>query len=94
MSIESPDTWVITDHARCAMRHRSITEEEVTRVLSDPEQSEDIGGGRWIYQLRLESGLQGKTYLFRVFVDVNHSPPRVITVYRTSKIRRYLREEP
>ena len=32
-----------------------------------------------------------KTYLFRVFVDVNHSPPRVITD-RTSKT--YLREEP
>jgi len=30
-------------------------------------------------------------YLVRVFVDVDRSPPEVVTVYRTSKVERYWR---
>ena len=34
---------------------------------------------------------QGMTegYLLRVFVDVNRTPAEVVTVYRTSKLRKY-----
>lgn len=28
-------------------------------------------------------------YLMRVFVDVDRSPPEVVTAYRTSKIEKY-----
>ena len=65
----------------------------MSRVLADPEESEDIGGGRRVYQARLEVGSPGKTYLFRVFVDVDRTPAAVLTAYRTSKIRKYLRQE-
>ncbi|MBF0355748.1 MAG: hypothetical protein HQL43_10985 [Alphaproteobacteria bacterium] len=30
-----------------------------------------------------------RQYLLRVFVDMDRSPPRVVTVYRTSKIAKY-----
>ena len=30
-------------------------------------------------------------YLLRVFVDVDRSPPEVVTVYRTSKMEKYRR---
>ncbi len=47
--------------------------------------------GREVLQSRI--ALQGKTYLVRVFVDVDRKPPEVMTVYRTSKIEKYWRDE-
>ena len=38
-------------------------------------------------QARIE--FQGKSYLVRVFVDVDRSPAEVVTVYRTSNIAKY-----
>jgi len=32
-----------------------------------------------------------KVYLLRVFVDIDREPPEVVTVYRTSKVRKYWR---
>ncbi len=46
-----------------------------------------------VYQSRLELGDPPKTYLFRVFVDVDRQPPDVVTVYRTSKIEKYWRAD-
>ena len=33
--------------------------------------------------------IDGKSYLIRVFVDVDRTPPEIVTAYRTSKIRKY-----
>lgn len=33
-----------------------------------------------------------RRYLVRVFIDVDRYPPEVVTVYRTSKIRKYMGE--
>ena len=35
---------------------------------------------------------QGKTFLVRVFVDVDRDPAEVVTAYRTSKISKYWKE--
>jgi len=32
-----------------------------------------------------------KVYLLHVFVDIDREPPEVVTVYRTSKVRKYWR---
>jgi hypothetical protein len=32
-------------------------------------------------------------YLVRVVVDVDREPPRVVTVYRTTKLEKYWRNE-
>jgi hypothetical protein len=31
----------------------------------------------------------GKTYLLRVFVDIDRDPAEIVTVYRTSRIAKY-----
>jgi hypothetical protein len=80
-----------TTHALQEMARRNITEAEVERVLVNPEQSEMIRVGRAIYQGRIEQGEPPKEYLLRVFVDIDDTPPSVVTVYRTSKIRKYWR---
>jgi hypothetical protein len=33
--------------------------------------------------------MDGKTYIVRVFVDIDRSPPEIVTVYRTSKVGKY-----
>ena len=80
-----------TTHALQEMARRSISEAEVAQVLSSPEQSEMIRAGRAVYQARIEQGEPFKEYLLRVFVDIDDTPPSVVTVYRTSKIRKYWR---
>lgn len=83
----------ITAHAREEMTRRQITEEDVAKVLAGPEQTETIRKGRKVYQSRLQSGEPPRTYLLRVFVDIDRFPPEVVTVYRTSKVAKYWREE-
>ena len=83
----------ITDHARDEMVRRQITEEDVAKVLAAPEQTETIREGREVHQSRLQSGEPPKTYLLRVFVDIDRTPAEVVTVYRTSKVAKYWRTE-
>ena len=80
-----------TTHALQEMARRNITEPEVARVLAGPEQVEMMCVGRAVYQARIEQGEPSKEYLLRVFVDIDDTPPSVVTVYRTSKIRKYWR---
>ena len=83
----------LTDHARFQMERRCITEVQITQVLSAPEQTEIVRSGRKVYQSRIEFDEPPKTYLLRVLVDVDPQPPEVVTVYRTSKIEKYWRDE-
>ena len=82
----------ISPHAILEMRRRGIDEDTVRRVLAAPEQREAVRPGRDVLQSRVE--FERKTYLVRVVVDVDRSPPEVVTAYRTSKIEKYWRNEP
>lgn len=90
---KSITNYRVTDHARDQMVRRQITEEDVAKVLAAPEQTETVRKGREIYQSLLQSGEPSKTYLLRVFVDIDRIPPEVVTVYRTSKVAKYWRTE-
>jgi len=94
MSETAPITeYRLTDHARLEMKRRQITEAEVAQVLSAPEQTEQVRPGRVVYQSRVEFGAEVRTYLLRVFVDIDRRPAVVVTAYRTSRIERYWREK-
>ena len=90
-NIEPIREFVFTDHALSEMTRRQITEKDVKKVLAKPEQTEMVREGRAVYQSRLEMDNPPKTYLLRVFVDIDPKPPYVVTVYRTSKIEKYWR---
>ncbi len=75
------------------MARRQITEDDVAKVLVVPEQTAIIREGREVYQSRFQTGEPTKTYLLRVFVDVDRTPPEVVTMYRTSKVAKYWRTE-
>jgi hypothetical protein len=83
--------FVYTDHALMEMARRAISEEDVRDILANPEQTEMVREGRAVYQARRLMNEPPKTYLLRVFVDIDPGPPDVVTVYRTSKIEKYWR---
>jgi len=83
----------LTYHARLEMSRRGVTESEVAQVLAAPEQVHEVRPGRIVFQSRLEWGQPTKTYLLRVFVDVDRQVPEVVTVYRTSRIGRYWKDQ-
>ncbi|MEJ5376492.1 MAG: DUF4258 domain-containing protein [bacterium] len=84
-------SYLLTSHALLEMARRGIEEHIVRSVLERPDQRLPIRTGRDILQSQVQMG--GKTYLVHVFVDVDRSPAEVVTVYRTSKIEKYWREE-
>ena len=90
---DSITEYHLTDHAKVEMARRQIHEEIVTFILKSPEQILPVRKGRKTFQSKVEIGDPPKTYLVRVFIDTDRSPPEVVTVYRTSKIDKYWRGE-
>lgn len=82
--------YVITPHAAFEMGRRKVLERIVRQILAEPEQRHPIREGRDVLQSRIV--MAGKTYLVRVFVDVDRSPAEVVTTYRTSQVAKYWRE--
>jgi hypothetical protein len=89
---EPIEHWVLSRHAEEEMAGRGIDLATVAAVLSAPEQRLPVRPGREVLQSRV--GQDGKTYLIRVFVDVDREPPAVVTAYRTSKLEKYWSAQP
>jgi hypothetical protein len=77
------EQFLFSEHARQQMAIRQLTEDDVLAVLRAPEEILPVREGRVVAQTLLAG------YLVRVFVDVDRSPPEVVTAYRTSRIDRY-----
>jgi hypothetical protein len=86
---EPIDNYLITSHAAFEIRRRGIEEGVLRQVLAAPEQRHAVRPGRDVLQSRI--AFAGKTYLLRVFVDIDRDPAEVVTVYRTSRIGKYWR---
>jgi len=84
--------FIITSHAAAQMKRRGISEGVVRLILSAPERRDTVRSGRDLFQAR--AAFAGKTYLVRVFVDVDRQPAEVVTVYRSSRIEKYRRGQP
>lgn len=74
---------IIPEHAAVQMDRRQVAEAEVRQVPGEPQQVLEVRPGRVVAQRMI-----GR-YLLRVFVDVDRSPPEVVTVYRTSQLKKY-----
>jgi hypothetical protein len=79
--------FVISNHAREQMLNRGIDETLVLQVLANPLQVVEEDGLE-VYQSIFKESAQ--EYLLRVFVNSGKNPPLVVTVYKTSKIKKYL----
>jgi hypothetical protein len=83
--------FVITPHAAFEMQRRRVADSTVRSVLAAPEQRHRVRVGRDVLQSKIP--FAGKIYLIRVFVDVDRSPAEVVTVYRTSQVAEYWRDQ-
>ncbi|OGC25355.1 hypothetical protein A2291_03015 [candidate division WOR-1 bacterium RIFOXYB2_FULL_42_35] len=78
-------------HAEKQLTERGIAKAEVERVINKPHQVLTTGiPGRQVAQKILSKG--GKRFLYRVVYAIENTTKIVITAYRTSKIKKYLRE--
>jgi len=77
-------------HAREQMRERDLSEEDVAQTVQSPDQVIALGK-RQIAQRRVRHG--GKECLLRVVCEQAEDRVTVITVYRTSRVSKYWREE-
>ncbi len=84
---------IFTEHAREQLRERKISQELVEEVLKDPEQVVQDAEGNPIAQSRYFDKEEGKEMLLRVFYREEQGTRRVITVYKTSRIRKYWKQE-
>jgi hypothetical protein len=82
---------LISPHADEQIRNRKLTRERVIHVASEPEQTIPGTKNRYFAQSRYQEG--EKEYLLRVLVEQVGNELRVITVYPTSKVRKYWRGE-
>lgn len=78
-------------HVEDEIKRRNIPENVVESVLQNPQQIVEEYGDKKAYQSKVDFG-EGKIYLLRVIVADNVDPAIVVTVYRTSKIKKYWRE--
>ena len=83
--------YIIGEHARFEMARRGLSEPIIRSVLTAPEQEEEVRPGRMVLQSRVDMGEPARSYLVRVFVDVDRDPAEVVTAYRTSKVQKYWR---
>jgi len=82
----------LTPHAREEAIRRSIPTDIIDSVMREPQQVLEAFGGKRAYQSKIR--FEGdKMYLVRLIVDERTAPSSVVTVYRTSKVKKYWREK-
>jgi hypothetical protein len=84
-------TAVLTDHARVQITRRGLDERQIREVLAKPDAVELVRPGRIVVQKVLHLRGSAPDYLVRVFVDIDRTPPEIVTAYRTSKLAKYRR---
>ena len=80
----------ISKHAQSEIAERRIPERMLRELLDAPQQIAPGHSGRVIYQSQFDFGI-GKRRLVRAIIDPQTTPPTVVTVYQTSKMRKYWR---
>jgi hypothetical protein len=83
----------ISGHALEEMRRRRIDKSIILEILAHPDTLHTISSNRIVLHKILIAEDMKKALLYRVFIDVDCSPPVVVTAYRTSKISKYERPQ-
>jgi hypothetical protein len=74
---------ILTEHAAQQMEKRQLSEPQIRQVLDSPEEIQGVREGRVVAQAIIGD------HLLRVFIDVDRTPPEIVTAYRTSQIDKY-----
>jgi hypothetical protein len=77
----------ISKHAEEEMVRRQISLEQVGSLMNHPDQIVEAHGGLVCYQCL--STKNGKPGLLRAIINEASNPKNIVTIYRTSKIKKY-----
>ena len=78
-------------HSLEQLAKRGITEEVVRTALASGPRVDAVRPGRVVAQALIAPEANGRLYVIRIFMDVDRSPPVIVTVYRSSKLTKYWR---
>lgn len=76
-----------SSHALFQMIERKISKKEVEEVIKNPE--EIIRESRYRYIIQGKIKFEGRLFLLRIIYDKINNDKEIVTIYRTSKIRKY-----
>jgi len=79
--------FILSKHAADQFKVRQIDFVVVEKVMNTPDTIITEEPCKHIFQKGIE--VNGKCYLYRIFVNVCKTPALIITGYRTSKIEKY-----
>lgn len=83
-----PEKFIFSDHAQYRLERRNIDPEIVRKILRKYEDVIAAKTSRFVLQNMVDFG-DGKHYLVRIIIDADRRPPEVVTVYITSKLKKY-----
>ncbi len=84
--------YILSQHAQDQLVERKISPDMLDLVVESPEQVVLDNYGGTVHQSKFVAD-NGKTYLLRAFINDEVKPAIVKSIYLTSKIRKYWREE-
>ncbi|WP_099240494.1 DUF4258 domain-containing protein [Synechococcus sp. BDU 130192] len=84
--------FILSHHALEESKKRGISLELVESVLDNPQQIFKQNETITVYQSQVIFD-NGKKYLIRIFMNTTVDPKKIVTLYRTSQIKRYWRAE-
>ncbi|TAL70915.1 MAG: DUF4258 domain-containing protein [Bacteroidetes bacterium] len=79
--------YILTEHASKKIKKRKISLNLIEEVIQNPQQilyQDDL----LIYQSIVV--FNNKEYLLKIYVNQNVGPNKIVTVYMTSKIKKYM----
>jgi Domain of unknown function (DUF4258) len=79
-----------SDHALEAVAEREIDRAEVEKAVVEPEAIAECQEGRRVYMRRYDDPILEQKMLLRVVVEETDKSLTVVTVYKVSRIDRYL----
>jgi hypothetical protein len=79
-----------TPHALESLEVRAIQREEAEKTLQNPARTVPGEGGRTLFLRRYHDAPLGREMLMCVVTEAQDDEVKVITVYKTSKIEKYL----
>jgi hypothetical protein len=82
--LKKRNKFEFSKHALEQMESRGIDREEVEQILNHPEQTKTEEGLKVFQSLTKD-----KEHLIRIFVNEGKNPNLIVTVYKTSKIKKY-----
>ena len=80
------DSYIFSDHAEQQIVARKLDKQLIVNSIANPDLIREEDGLIVIMKVIMEAK---KSYLLRIFIRKDKKPNLVITVYKTSKIKKY-----